>query len=329
VPVTTVEQPPESPPNQGAGKPGLSPAVSRKARTQQLRAPPQPPSTGVAAALRVGGSLIAPTALLSALAFYFGATRTNTVFTYFGVDPTLVGLPAQEYILRSIDGAFAPIVVLLTVLWLCFWAHSVLQVWLAEHKHPYLVAFMARILIAGGAPILSVGLIGGVYGLPFDVYYLLPPLCLGVGAAAITYGFQLLLASGRSWTSSWPPWLAPGITLVTAGLVASSVFWAASLYAGQLGRQRAEDFAASLPTRPEIVVYSQQRLYLPEGGAVRESSLGGEQPAYRYRYTGLRLLIKSGGNYFLLPADWQQHRGAVIVLRDDQAVRLDLVSNGT
>ena len=48
--------------------------------------------------------------------------------------------------------------------------------------------------------------------------------------------------------------------------------------------------------------------------------------AYRYRYSGLRLLIRSGGKYFLLPGNWTRDAGTVIVLGDRPDYRFEFGS---
>lgn len=72
-----------------------------------------------------------------------------------------------------------------------------------------------------------------------------------------------------------------------------------------------------------MTLYSERPLHLG-GTGVTETPLAGEDAAYRYRYDGLRLLIRSGGNFFMLPTQWTRQDGVAIVLRDDPSVRLEL-----
>ena len=71
-----------------------------------------------------------------------------------------------------------------------------------------------------------------------------------------------------------------------------------------------------------MTVYTPQRLEL-EGDGVVERPLRGDDLAYRYRYSGLRLLIRSGGKYFLLPDSWTRGSGAAIVLADSPDYRFE------
>jgi len=43
---------------------------------------------------------------------------------------------------------------------------------------------------------------------------------------------------------------------------------------------------------------------------------------YRYRYTGLRLLITRGDRYYLLPAGWAVRTDATYVLKDGDGLRV-------
>jgi len=53
---------------------------------------------------------------------------------------------------------------------------------------------------------------------------------------------------------------------------------------------------------------------------------GDSETKYRYKYSGLRLLLKSGGKYFLLPADWKENGGTVIILADTDDIRIALMT---
>ena len=64
-------------------------------------------------ALETLGLVIAPVTLLTSLLFYFGWARSNSTFLYFGLDPSVVGLSLQDYLLRSIGALFLPLGTLL------------------------------------------------------------------------------------------------------------------------------------------------------------------------------------------------------------------------
>src|SRR4051794_7830588 len=61
------------------------------------------------------GLVAAPLTLITALLFYIGWVRTDQVYEHFGVDLSLVGLSNQDYILRSVDGIYIPLGVVLVL----------------------------------------------------------------------------------------------------------------------------------------------------------------------------------------------------------------------
>ena len=108
-------------------------------------------------------------------------------------------------------------------------------------------------------------------------------------------------------------------TLALIGVVVFlSVFWATKELAQALGRGQAEQLERSLPAQPGAIVYSDRRLYLP---GVSESALSGG--GYRFRYTGLRLLVRSAGKYLLIPEGWSRESGVVVLLNDDDSMRVE------
>src|SRR6266516_2197364 len=50
--------------------------------------------------------VIGPTTLLAASLFYFGWILTNARMLYFGIDTSILGFSAQDFILRSVDVFF-------------------------------------------------------------------------------------------------------------------------------------------------------------------------------------------------------------------------------
>jgi hypothetical protein len=73
-----------------------------------------------------------------------------------------------------------------------------------------------------------------------------------------------------------------------------------------------------------VVVYSPERLHINAPGAMEEP-LPTNQSLYRYRYVGLRLLEHTGGRYFLISEAWTPRYGVVVMLADDDPIRLEFV----
>jgi hypothetical protein len=96
-----------------------------------------------------------------------------------------------------------------------------------------------------------------------------------------------------------------------------------SLYADRLGTRLAADTAADLPVQPGVVVYSTERIALSGPGVTVDEIV---QPGvkYRFQYTGLRLLGRAPDKFLLLPSRWQRGRDRVLLLRDDNSIRIDI-----
>jgi hypothetical protein len=158
---------------------------------------------------------------------------------------------------------------------------------------------------------------------------ILTPLNLGFGVGAVVYGFYLRgLVAGRATPAPRPG--AAGrsstviATLVTA-LIVLSLFAATGQWAKSAGYGRAKQLAGDIGSRrPTALLYSKERLHL-RGPGVEVQPIGDEQSSYRFRYTGLKLLVRAGGKFFFLPAGWAPGRGTAIVLPDDDAVRVEYV----
>jgi hypothetical protein len=99
-----------------------------------------------------------------------------------------------------------------------------------------------------------------------------------------------------------------------------------------VGRGYTLQLARSVPALPRATAFSATPLGI-QAPAVREERLrvgpgtspgaspGASKDAPRYRTTGLRLLVRSGGRMFFLHDGWTPWRGTVIVLPDNDQVR--------
>jgi hypothetical protein len=107
-------------------------------------------------------------------------------------------------------------------------------------------------------------------------------------------------------------------------VITLALFWEMSVYAGVVGRGYALELARTLPSRPRATAFSSTPLGIEAPGVHEErlavGSAGGKD-GVRYRTTGLRFLVRSGGRMFLLHDGWTPQRGTVIVLPDNAQVR--------
>ncbi len=266
------------------------------------------------------GLVLGQLGVVTALAFYFGWVRTYAYLRYFGLDTSVVDFSTTDYALRSVSAAYWPLMCL------------GLLVVLALAADPWIRAALAGAGAQGGrylalAALAGVGMLGVVVAGLLDVWIFprsIPviPLLLTAGLAVIAYSWALHSARhvGRGAA-------VLGKTQVVAlvGLIAGGLFWAWGSHASNVGEVAARDDAEHLPYEAEVLIFSAQRLGLA-GPGVDVDPIGDEDSVHRFRYTGLRLLLRSGDRYFLLAKEWQPGRDSVFVLSESDQVRLEFVA---
>jgi len=279
--------------------------------------------------LDVGKQVVAPSSLLAALLFYFGWVYTNARATYFGIDPSMLGYSNQDYILRSVDVLLIPLSTLLLLALVLAWGHVSLCRWIESGRLPRVVSTARLILIAVGLASLVVWVSGVVDRPLFGTQFMVTPLSLGLGVALIAYASALVdRLPGRErrvvGAGAEPPWFRPVVSVVVFLLLAVSLFGGFGHLAGAIGEDRAHRLAAGLPYRPGVVVFSKEALQIG-GPGVFYAPIEDDQSAYRFRYRGLKLLIRAADKYFLLPSGWtaEVDGGAAIVLPDDGDLRFE------
>jgi hypothetical protein len=259
-----------------------------------------------------------PLTIATALLVYFGWARTDAQAKAMGLDVSLFGFTVQDFVLRSIPSLFIPLV----------WLLIVASVWLSVDR------FLAGRLNAGrGAGIRRLAAVILVAGLACAtamwIVVILQPERTVLFVPYIMAGGVLLSAWGLSlWRRSAE---APGrnVAALSRGsektlifcLVTLLLFWGTSDYAQALGRGLAVSYEQRSALLPTAVVYSKDRLGISAPNVTEQSSGTAEHPVYQY--SGLRLLVVSGGRVFLLNEGWTLRSGKVVVLRDDPGMRVE------
>lgn len=259
-----------------------------------------------------------PLTIATALLVYFGWARTDAQAKAMGLDVSLFGYTVQDFVLRSIPSLFIPLVwlLLVAVAWLS------LDRFLAGHLAAGRVAGIRRL----AAVILFVGLACAaamwlVVIVQPERTVLFVPYIMAGGVLLAAWGLSLWRraaeASGRSLAA-----LSRGSekTLVFC-LVTLLLFWGTSDFAQALGRGLAVSYEERSALLPTAVVYSKDRLGISAPNVREQSSGTAEHPMYQY--SGLRLLVVSGGRIFLLNEGWTLRSGKVVVLRDDPGMRVE------
>lgn len=269
------------------------------------------------------GTLGSQAVLITALLYYLGWVRTQATLGYFGLDTALVGYSTPDYVLRSLNSAFPPLVVIALVSLALLAVHRRVMHPAVKRAGQRVDQLLTAGVVAGAAlgavvcaSLVARGLIGGLRGLA------LPVGLLGSVGIMAYCGYLRSLSKAGDILSSHSARFQAAVLL---GLGMLGLLWALALYAQQVGERRAADIAADLGGAPEIVVYSAERLAITGSGVVVDE-IGQDDTRYRYRYSGLRLMLAAQGKYILLPAGWRKGEGSAYVLPDDASVRIDVTA---
>jgi hypothetical protein len=239
--------------------------------------------------------------VLTAVLFYFGWARVRATYAYFGVDVSVLNFSASDYVLRSVSTAFPPLVAAGLLAIGAVLVHDQLRSNLAEDS-----AFAGRLvntLLAIGWGLVAVGFILALVITGQGGSAPPGPAVMMIGFAVIVYA---LFLRDRYVVQNGSP-----IVVIIAGLLTLSFFWSVTAYANYIGVQAAMQLQSNLPAAANVVVYSSSNLSLTGPGITQSMP---PDSVYRFRYSGLRLLASSGGQYFLLPEGWRPGNGPVIAL---------------
>lgn len=267
--------------------------------------------------------VVTPTTLVAALMVYFGSVRTNTAFRSLGVDPSVLGLSLQDYALRSVGTTIEPLAVVLLALLVALPAHLLLMRLMAARPGVLRrAATVLGLLGLAGAAVGVLNMVGWAEPLPRGPAV---PILLGLSVLALGYSASIRAATGsrRESRVTEPPTIRTVRRGVFVALLLLLLLWAVAGYAELRGHAVVDTFRRKPATLPGVVVYAPQRLYL-EGPGVTETLLPDASAKFRYRYAGLRLLIRANERYFLLPACWATAPQArAVALPDDPAIRVE------
>lgn len=275
--------------------------------------------------LRWAVGVLANVTVLTGLLVYFGWQRSEVQALELGIDDSVLGMTTTDYVLRSVGPVLALLLVVAIggLAWLQldhFLAPRVRAAGAAEGQAAgagrvvtYSLRFMSWAWLVLPLTFWALSFLQVLLEITFLVF----PFSIGVGALLTLYGTHLRSTMpGRRPRTSMPLRYA-----FTAIIVCVSLFYGAQNHATVLGVSLAEN--TEVDKLATVRVYSTQRLNLAAG---KETTLPGStgKDDYRYRYTGLRLLLHTGKGYFLVAEDWRPREGTVIILQESSTIRLEL-----
>jgi hypothetical protein len=287
-----------------------------------------PASTAWSRALSIVAAVGPPVTVATALLIYFGWARADAQAQFMGLNASLFGYSTQDFVLISVSSLFLPLILLLLAgtLW------RAVDAWL-RRRGPQ----RQRLVIRLGTGALLAGVLIGVVTLILILVLpsrstLFGPYILALGVLIAAWGARLRrMRQLPGVEAAEPPHAqaAPGPSIrgrageaaMVFALVTLLLFWGTANYAQALGRSIALSLEHSVEDLPHARVYSSTPLGIGAPG-VTEVQLGAAA-APLYRYDGLRLLVLSGGRFFLLHDGWTSRSGTVVVLPDNSAIRLE------
>jgi len=260
----------------------------------------------------VATTFVAPATFLTAVLFYYGYVSSRSQFLYFGVDVDTLGLSTQDYVMRSPQALLVPVLLVPVLGALLILVSRALERHVPEDLVPVVTWVSAGVLGLGVLLVVGYAWIGS-----WAYYPMVTPLVLAAGLLGLVW----------CWRRSGVRRSARVLAMVA---VAVCVFWATATLAQWTGLGAAQRTARNLDELPSVVVDTPERLYLgvTEDAGVTESALPGEKDqTYHYRYRGLRLLIQTGDQMFLVPDRWTPSNSTLLLPIDDVRVRFRFVND--
>ncbi|HEV8528360.1 MAG TPA: hypothetical protein VGS60_12550 [Actinomycetes bacterium] len=245
---------------------------------------------------------------VTAVLYYFGWVRTRFQAQQLGFDVTALNLTTTDYLLKSLNVLFVPLILLVIGVLVLHQAHRRFVAPALAAARPARALRIARLLSWAWAPLALAGAV--LLLTPFNGYAI--PLTLTLSILLALYGRSIRRAA--TGVDPWPMTMR----VIVAILLALAVFWSTERVARTMGEAFGADFAADPTQLPAVVVYSGKDLRLDGAGAAAES-MPDSNAAYQFRYTGLFLLERSGDRYFFIT----DHPGRVVILRETDDVRME------
>ncbi|MBD0838017.1 hypothetical protein [Streptomyces sp. TRM68416] len=272
---------------------------------------PAPPPRNWLEVIGTAGSLLS---LFTAVLFYFGWASTDAETRALGLRDTLFRLSTADYLLRSVDALYFPVLALAAATMVAAVLHRRVQ------ADPGRAEPVLKILRHAWLPAL---LLVPLYYVSRSLLDLLIPLAAIIGVLLSAYARTrpepgVTEVPRQQQARIWAPALLVAVV---------SLFWAVYAYAVIIGEARAAETTATVTDEfPAVVVFSVEDLLIRGNGSC-VSAVAVEGSPYRFRYAGLRLFHVSGDRLYVVPRYWAPWDGQLYVLHEgDAGLRVEYVS---
>lgn len=260
--------------------------------------------------LKAAAEVIVPAGFFVSLAFYFGHVRTRKVYTEMGIDESLLEFSTTDYLLRSLA------VLLVQIPWLAL-ATVVAVAWFLLLRK----VFMGKRLWALGTIVATAVGIGAAFWFGLDRTHSSGTrpdptnavILLGVAAAVAIVIWTAALAKPHGYKFGDTLPTAAVVAVAAAGVLLLSyvAFEAVRAQALQVGADEAIELEAD-PMRFSCVQLTTD-LQLTSGVLIHNA----QSPSGELRtYEGLRLFVKTGGNYLVFDDETSPRDGLFLIDED-------------
>jgi hypothetical protein len=246
--------------------------------------------------------------VLTAVLYYFGWVRTRFQALELGFDVSALNLTTTDYLLKSLNVLFVPLLLLVASILVLHQAHRRFVAPAVATRRTVTVLRAARLLSWAWAPLAIIAIV--LLLTPLQGYAI--PLTLTLSILLALYGRSI-----RRMATEVDPWSMTTRVIVVALLVLA-IFWCTERVARTMGQAYGANFADEPTQLPAVVLYSGKDLRLSGSGVVTVP-MPDPTAAYQFRYIGLYLLERSGDRYFFIT----DHPGRVIILRETENVRME------
>jgi len=260
------------------------------------------------------GAIAGASALLSALMLYFGWVRTRVLYDYFGVPVDALKFGTTDYVLRSADVFFRPVI--WSTLTLAGFVGVLIGACVLERR---ITRRWPRLLLHGtvaAATVISVAIGAGGLIEAVDPRVAAISMCVSGVLIVGQYVFYRRATAFR---------LPGSVCVIGLVLTVAAMFWAVSIYASDIGKSIAQQIAVGWLPRPAATVYSKSDLGM--AGYHKPNSQGAElKPSFPFVYTGYKVLAYANNRWFLIQQQWQPGSPTVILL-DSDLTRVDVAGS--
>jgi hypothetical protein len=273
--------------------------------------------------LGIVGLFAAPTTVITAVAYFFGYAYTRQFYRYFGIDSDAVGFTTTDYVMRSVNVFFLPLMWLLIGLGLFLWAGAYTRR-LAQKGTEWLdlirgLGYIATAVGGFGTFCALVSML--VPGLAVRLGYWVTPMALGLGAVSMLAGLWMVRTARAPSRPRPLAGVPPGVLVVAATAIVVAIYWLTSSWASTLAERNAEVFAATLWTRDAVVIETSHPLGVASS-LIKQSILPSD-PA-RFRYECFRVLAVRGDRWVLASARWTDQLGYALIVTADPTTSISV-----